>query len=88
MLGLVDEHKRKNMNFSNWKEFKRCKLEQDDVSSETSFNSMIDSDYELNNAVEATAMGISKRDKFDKVFKDSKRQGASDDFKHDKDYIY
>lgn len=60
----------------------------DECSSETSFNSLIDSDYELNNAVEATAMGISKRDKFDVVYKEGKRRGAELDLKTDKDYIY
>jgi len=66
----VDEHKRKNMNFVNWKDFKKKKNEEND-SSGTSYDSAEDSDYECANKVEEKAMELCRKHKYNAVFKQS-----------------
>jgi hypothetical protein len=67
--GLVDEHTLKNMNFSTWKDFRRKRNEREDESSEDSFYSGVDSDYECRDNVEERAMALVRNHKYKTVSK-------------------
>lgn len=74
------------MRFSIWKDVKRNKRERNE--SDTSYDSEVDSDMELKNALDEKAMRHAKEAKFYKVFHRSKDAGAAIKYENDYDFIY